>query len=297
MKKGGLTETGQVTRRAKHRWFDAPNTVGFTVIEVMIVLAVTGMLFVAAAVMIAGRQNRTAFEQAIQDIQAQIRQTLNEVSVGYYPNTSNFQCTGAGSPTISAGAAAQGSNNDCVFVGKVMQFRVSDTDPEQYVTYTLAGLKRGGPGAADTASISEARPVAIAPSTSHPAWPDNSVKKTLRSGLRTERMWYNTGAADQPIGAVAFTTYGAAAAITPSVPQVHIIPIATTTINATESATTQIMNSDGDNRIATSPINPSRGVNICFAGTGINKSGLITIGGTGSREVSVSLSIRNGTAC
>src|SRR5688572_4270761 len=74
---------------------------GFTVVEVLIVLAITGLLFVSAAVMIAGRQNRTAFEQSVRNIHSQIQAAIDEVIVGHYPNNGNFDCNATGSgPSI-----------------------------------------------------------------------------------------------------------------------------------------------------------------------------------------------------
>src|SRR6187551_190361 len=99
---------------------------GFTIVETLIVLAVTGGLFVAAAAMISGRQTRTEFEQSVRKIHAQIQQTINEASIGYYPNKNNFSCAAGGSgPIITAASpASQGQNEGCMFLGKVMQFQV-----------------------------------------------------------------------------------------------------------------------------------------------------------------------------
>src|SRR5438874_1617208 len=85
---------------------------GFTIVEVMIVLAITGLLFLSAAALISGKQNQAAFDQAIQQLQSQIQQTMNEVSVGYYPNRNDFVCVAGGTgPLLSSGSNQQGTNN------------------------------------------------------------------------------------------------------------------------------------------------------------------------------------------
>src|SRR6266511_2117091 len=104
---------------------------GFTVVETLIVLAVTGGLFVAIAATLSGRQNRTQFTQAIQEIQSQIQQVVNDVGSGYFPSTNNFSCSATlAGPSIATGSAEQGSNAGCVFIGKAIQFGVAGTDPE-----------------------------------------------------------------------------------------------------------------------------------------------------------------------
>jgi prepilin-type N-terminal cleavage/methylation domain-containing protein len=186
---GGPNKTGQsvVTWRTMRRFIYTPKDhSGFTIIEVMIVLVVTGALFVSAAILISGRQNQTAFDQAIHQIQADIQQTVNEVAVGYFPDT-DFSCVASGSgPSLGSGGSGQGTNNGCVFLGKVMQFKVHDTDPEQYATYAIAGLQRAGNK--EVQSLAEAMPKAVAPGTADlgtPGYPNITVIDKLQSGLTT----------------------------------------------------------------------------------------------------------------
>ena len=105
---------------------DVPKNTGFTIVEVMIVLAITGGLFISAAVMISGRTNKAQFEQSINQITAQLRQSINEVSTGYYPNR-GFQCQANGATvSITAGTTEQGTNSGCMLLGKALQFGVLD---------------------------------------------------------------------------------------------------------------------------------------------------------------------------
>lgn len=271
---------------------------GFTIIEVMIVLGVSGLLFVAAAVLIAGRQNQTAFEQAIRDIQARVQQTLNEVAIGYYPNMGNFSCTvtGTNAPAISAGTGQQGVNSDCIFMGKVLQFRVSGgvTNPEQFKIYTMAGRRLSSSGnGADSGSRATAKAVTVAPSTSASSVPDNSVNGQLQNGLTTVSMVWGSGAT--ATGAVAFSQSLAqysGGQLQSGSQQVDVIPISGTTFDMTPLQAAEAINAN----FATSTANPTSGVRICFASESANQSGLLTIG-TQSRELSVKLDIKYNKTC
>jgi prepilin-type N-terminal cleavage/methylation domain-containing protein len=264
---------------------------GFTIVEVMIVLAVTGALFISAALLISGRQNQTEFDQGIRQIQSQIQQTINEVSTGFYPNKSNFTCTAAaGSINISPGGNGQGTNNGCIFLGKVMQFKVNGTIPEQFATFSVAGLQKNSSGN-DVASLSEASPLAIAPGPSHANIPDITQKTALQSGLTTVSMT----ASGNSVGAVGFISSVAqisGGSVVSGSQQVNVIPINTTALNTTTGTVADAI----DARLATSPSNPGGGVQICFASGGTNQSGLITIGSSG-RQLSVTLDIKGNKTC
>jgi len=296
---GGPRNHGQfrTMRRRVRRSFSVRPPQGFTVIEVLIVLGVTAFLFVAAASQISGRQNRTAFDQAIREVQSQIQQTINEVSIGYYPNLSNFQCTGSAAtgPVITASAStAQGTNSGCIFLGKALQFKIHGTNPEQFATFAIAGVQQGGLNNAESASLAEAKPLAIA-STNSTTLPSATEVRSLQSGLTTADMWYMSGGTKKPIGVVAFTASLAqysGGSLQSGSEQVNLVPIDTSTIDATQLTAAGVLNS----KITTSPLNPSSGVFICFASGTTTQSGLITIGSNG-RQLAVTLAIKGNTTC
>lgn len=268
---------------------------GFTVIEVLVVLAVTGALFVGAAVLISGKQNQTAFSQAIREIQSQIQQTINEVAIGYYANLGNFSCVGAPSgPSITATSGGQqGTNSDCIFMGKVIQFKVAGTDPEQFKIYTVAGLRLSTATGDDVDTRVAAKPVAIAPSTSRPSVPDNSTTEILQNGLSVHSMEWGPGSAS--IGAVGFSQSLAqysGSVIQSGSQKVDVIPINASSLNMTAEAAAESINAT----FAAGAANPAEGVRICFVSGGTNQSGLITIG-SNNRELSVKLDIKSNKTC
>ena len=270
---------------------------GFTVIEVLIVLAVTAGLFVSAALMISGRQNQTAFDQGIRQIESQVQQIINEVSNGYFPDT-DFNCTaGATGPVLTTSSSGgQGTKSGCIFVGKAIQFKIHGTDPEQFVIHTLAGLQKNSSGQ-ETTGLIQALPKSIAPSTTEPANPDITTVQKLENGLTTSGMWYNNGAGDVPVGIVAFVItlpgYDAGGTIKAGAPYVQAIPVVGSALDTTVTVGADALGNNNFHQPTISPRDPSGGVSICFASGGTNQSALITIGGE-SRPLAVNLRIIRG---
>ncbi|HJP95755.1 MAG TPA: type II secretion system protein [Candidatus Saccharimonadales bacterium] len=268
---------------------------GFTIVEVLIVLAVTGILFVSAATLISGRTNKTQFQQAINDATAQIRQTLNEVSTGYYANLGNFKCQNISNTlTITSGSATQGSNSGCVFLGKVMQFGVKNTDPQQYNTFAVAGLQQDSTGNEIT-TYTDAKPAVIYPSTAQPNSPNSSITGKWQYGLKVSKMYYNGNEANS-VGAVAFlSTLGAYSGtdLQSGAQKITVVPITNTALNDTIANEANVINS---NLVSSSAISLTNGVQICFDSGTTNQSGLVTIAGNG-QQFSVTLSIKGNTGC
>lgn len=283
--KGGLqadSQTSDNTRR-KHA--------GFTVVEVMIVLAVTGLLFVSAATLISGRQNQAAFEQGIQQVQSQLQQVINEVASGYYPNLNDFTCKNTGGLlTITGGASAQGTNGDCLFVGKVLQFGSGvATDPEKFATFSLAGLRTNATGDQNM-TLAATSPTVI---------PNATTTTQLEGGISVDSMWYG-GVKSNKISALAFTsslgTINGSGILT-GTQQINVIPIQSTALTQSTATTPGIIHGELSNAAAI--VNPSGGIQICFASGGTDASGLVTIGnnGTSGRELGVTLDIKSGRSC
>ena len=267
---------------------------GFTVVEVLIVLAVTGALFLSATTLISGRQAQTAFDQGIRQIQSQIQQAISDVSNGYYPSRNSIQCAaGAGGPVITPGSSGQGSNAGCVFIGKVMQFDVQNSAPEQFIAYSLAGLQQNSAGN-DVSSLAEAKPLVIAPSSGAPTTPDETTAARLENGLTT----YSMKANGLNIGAVGFVSTLAqfnGALLSSGSQQVQLVAVPGTSLNATELATAQQINSVMAS-LPAADVNPLGGVQICFVSGTTNQSGLITIGANNS-TLSVTLAVKGNKTC
>ena len=112
---------------------------GYTIIEVMIFLVVSAALLTSAMALISGKEERTRFSQAATMLEQNIKDTLNDVSTGFYPSNNRITCTTNGNGTISitSGTAEQGSQG-CLFLGKAMRF---ERNSEKYEVYTMAASK------------------------------------------------------------------------------------------------------------------------------------------------------------
>ncbi len=147
------------------------HSAGYTIVETLIFLAVSGALFVSTMGLISGKQGKTEFTQAARDFEIQMQDIANDVSTGYYTNTvtsdgSFIECTLSGNEiriTTPNSTDRQGANRDCIFVGRSLQVGI-DPNPGQYNIYSLVG-KRLASNGADSSTIAESSLVVIPQST------------------------------------------------------------------------------------------------------------------------------------
>ncbi|HEX7368402.1 MAG TPA: prepilin-type N-terminal cleavage/methylation domain-containing protein [Candidatus Saccharimonadales bacterium] len=164
---------------------------GFTIVETMIVLAVTGLLVASALLYVNGKQNRTEFQVGVNELQQQIQQIINGTESGYFPTQSNgqqnFKCTShydGTAPTITGTASAQGSNGDCIFLGKVLYFGPGNSGggSDAFTVFPIAGNRLYGNQ--PVATLQQARPVPVAPGTStNRSAPNDATTYPLESGM------------------------------------------------------------------------------------------------------------------
>lgn len=163
---------------------------GYTIVEVMIVLAVTGMLAVSAFTSIQGQQQKTEFTQAIRDFDAVIIDVANDVANGYFPSSDAApECilSGAGKPSFTLVTAGQGGSAECIFIGKALQFS-PDGDEAKINVYTVAG--RRVIGTTEVSSLADANPTPVAdPATSF----DITQQLSLKYGMRVKSITPSTG--------------------------------------------------------------------------------------------------------
>jgi hypothetical protein len=144
---------------------------GYTIIEVMIFLAVSGFMFVLAAAFVNGKQANAEFKQGMASTASNIQSAINTVANGFYPQDNQLDCTAGatGIPTFPTGGATegQGSNGGCVFLGKVIQIDFMNTAKNDagYNIYTIAA-RQYKPGANPdnelSTSLADASPTVVA---------------------------------------------------------------------------------------------------------------------------------------
>ena len=140
---------------------------GYTLVEVMIFLAISSGFLLIAMAGVSQRQRNTEFTSEMREVEHKIKTIFSDVKNGYFDNYSGFECKGipAGFEIISGGSKSLGENSECVFLGKVIAFGdgAPESDRTEYRIYTVAGVRPGSvsPSVPLNASISNAYPRAI----------------------------------------------------------------------------------------------------------------------------------------
>lgn len=170
-------------------------SVGFTIVETIIVIAVSGGLFLSAVILITGRTNKTQFTTAANDLKQSLQQVINETVSGYFPNANNVQCTpnaGSAMPTLSNGIQAQGTNGGCIFLGKAVQLGSTDYTGG-FFTYAITGNRLLNPQT-EVTTLAQAYPEAVAPGFSNNNGLTGVTTRTpLQNGLTAAKVTYSGG--------------------------------------------------------------------------------------------------------
>lgn len=166
---------------------------GYTIIEVMIVLAVSGLIFLMAISFISGKQEHSSFVAGVDQMASEIQDTIQQVGSGEYSDIP-INCTpGNGvvpdiSPTFSGTPSptqGQGTNSGCVFVGKFIHFWTA-SGPSSYEVFTLAGNRLIGGTTNPAASISDVAPVPVYPTDPYNAEYDLTTQDTIPENLKID---------------------------------------------------------------------------------------------------------------
>lgn len=268
-------------------------TRGFTVVEVVIVMAVTGALLVSAMLVFSGKQADVQFNQAINDVQSQVNQIINNVQTGYYTRPVNFQCTPGLGPSISqqqpnivGGTNELGTNAGCTFVGRAIHFGVGGTNLTGFNVYNLVGRQLKYNTTDNAASLTEANPIAMPVAYEQ--------KNTLQYGLRAVSMHYGVsgGPVNNTTGIVVImSSFGQVTDGGSTTTKMYAM---STTSTPTPSSLNQ-SDVTAVNQINVAPaanlvLNTSA-VTICFDG-GTKLLGILTIGSY-NRQLTTSLKMAN----
>ncbi len=270
-------------RRNKNLYipFSHDGSGGYTIIETLIFLGVTGALFVSAMLIVGGQQRKSEFSTGIRDIESQIIDIMNDVSTGLYENTGNFSCSTASSPTnppvISSGLTSeQGTNSQCTYVGRALQFAPQGSNNEQIGIYTLVGRRQVGivGSARDVRTLAEAAPNIL---------DQADTTLDLPYGIKIMSVSYNDGTV-QNRGMVTLTSRFAgnsgSGGIT-GTQDIDITAINGSGLNDVVPAAKNNVRININNTL--SARNPASGITLCFNSGGTNQHGKIVIGGSGKQ--------------
>lgn len=113
---------------------------GYTIVEALIFLAVSGAILISTLGLVNGRQEKTRFQQAVSETDQILQDIFNDVSTGFYPSSSNISCSTDLSTgkiiTITGLDSEQGTNTGCVFIGKFIDFGINSSIMN---IYTMVG--------------------------------------------------------------------------------------------------------------------------------------------------------------
>lgn len=123
---------------------------GFTVVEVLIVLAITGLLFISAVALFRGKQGQTQFNQAMYDLESKVNSVATDVKSGSFEDSSQYDCVRRpvnqpGLTQPASGGSGTGTNTDCITLGRAIQVIPSETTLYIYTVLGLRLLSSGEP--------------------------------------------------------------------------------------------------------------------------------------------------------
>lgn len=114
---------------------------GYTIVETMIVLAVSGVMFLMAATFVNGKQAKTAFNTGVNEFASRLRDTIEQVNDGQYSDI-YLSCDNTGRASVAA-SGSQGTNNNCVFLGKM--WHLTDAGSDHYEVFSVVGSRLSTP--------------------------------------------------------------------------------------------------------------------------------------------------------
>lgn len=244
---------------------------GFTIVEVLIVLAVSAALYVSAIALLINPQNKTQFSQSLDDVNQNLTAIVNNVSNGYYPRNTNIKsCSTAGArvsvdiDTNVDSELGRGTLQNCIFVGRLVEF-VEDED--FFNVYTVVGARLDAAGK-EVTQLKDAKPAVLGDPEVIPLKSGTQLKymKGIAAGAADARIlgFFSTFGSYEA-GQLKSGALGTNFAVVPGVGSV--------------SPTTAIDLLKDDYEAL---INPVKGVELCFKSGRNSQYGRIAIGSDGS---------------
>jgi hypothetical protein len=266
---------------------------GYTVVEVMMFLAISSLLFISAVIAIGGRQAQVQFTQGVNDLESTLQDIINDVGTGFFPHSNDFRCnapTNSGPITFSSEDDQQGTSANCVFLGKAIQFEPAGGSGTIKVI-TIVGKRTVNGSLAS--NLDQAQPRAV---VGPPPEADITETLQLKNGIIVTDISVGSGA--NPYGGrgtLAFLSNFSNAPGEPGTSATRFTPIPLTSLNTNTALAVISINATADGN---SIFNPPSGFVICLRERGGNRRASITIGGGGSGPViSVDFDTYNTAIC
>ncbi|MEK7561317.1 MAG: prepilin-type N-terminal cleavage/methylation domain-containing protein [Patescibacteria group bacterium] len=140
---------------------------GYSIVEIMIVLAISGVIFTSGLVLFSGQGAEVNFNQAVDDLASKLSTEARSVSASQFYSAQGFVCTVSGSPpraTLSPSSDGSGATNqDCLSIGKVFEAITGTNDIFIYNVLGNRQIYSGGTPLGPASSLAEANPtIAVA---------------------------------------------------------------------------------------------------------------------------------------
>ena len=189
---------------------------GYTIIEMMLFIAIAGVIFVAGIAGFAGQQSKHQFTQSVKDFDAALQGIMNDVDTGFSDAETQFNCT-VPSPTIATSkpnltnfdntGGTGGSRKDCIFIGKVLVFAPT-TDPDKnkkYGVFSVIG-RREDASFNEVQNLTDAQAVAYTKGTvgTTGSYPDKTIVAQIGYGATVSEVYTTVTNVQQP--AIGFFT-------------------------------------------------------------------------------------------
>lgn len=294
-------------------------TAGFTIVETLIFLAISALMFVLAVSTMAGKQQTTEFSTAVDTFQSKFNQVLSDVSNGNYPELNqNISCNERGTypPAITTLRSSSTPNGSCTIVGEIIAFTNTTVGSQpSYSVFPVFGRNYNSstlPGSSSqlATTISEAQPYISSSFTQNVAMPFGLT--IYNKGIMANGNHYGA------FGIFSFTSFDGSSTTGSGASHVELFPIPITNVNDSENKIVNIVDygtlspssSAGyqgledclGNNVAIggtcnviglgrssadlAPINPSSGITFCLNSGTDSQSALFTVGGVNSSSIS-----------
>lgn len=257
------------------------DTRGFTIVEELIVLAVTGVIFFMAIVFVHGKTSYNRFIVSVNNVESQLNEDINAVQTGSYLYPKNISCQAGSngtSPTISSNSISsqQGSNLGCIFVGDAIQF-----NSQGFINYPIVGNQFSNNNLVPSSNtgIGDSNPVLMNSSN-----PSTLVHQNFENGLKLVCASYSVNA---PYNCSTSILGGIIIGLSGNNSSQGSGTLSTSIYEDFYSTELNDPNfvSDTKNTLSSISYDNVPYINLCFAASGINDSAEFTINGQGSLNV------------
>lgn len=290
-----------------------PATRGFTIIESLIFLSISGFIFIAAIGGYTMRQREAQFTQGVRDLQARIQDVINDVGSGFYPQMPlecHAQAVFPTNPTPFFDADSTNSSN-CVWLGKALQLGRAyycnpSVDSAECGDYSLIPIvARRTITLADGSkelvnNLAQAKPISLSvcltngdnpdsgPCSGTRARPDLAGRGSLAGSIGVYRVFVrgdsNGATVASQTGALVFlSSFNGSSDQIGRASGVNLAYISNSAVDSTEPAMTDRIESTAT--FGDANLNPPHGITLCIKGA-YGQKAAITVG-AGGRQLDV----------